>query len=643
MRVAATSDNEGIAGGDTRVEILQRAVKGSSRRLESALNPSVLRKFLKPSPSALPQLLEHLSTFLEWQRARVTPYTTTKPAKDSEEVKRNAEDKRAMLLHDRQSEEHEYDDFDAPPGHTETPAVLSPLSTPEPPPSPTPSPAESRDCTPASNADVNTVEEAGELPSEDAATKAEATPAPAAAPSAAPTVTAERHQNAVDDDEDFDDWVVTPAAQEPEWLAPKPVAQPSIETTNRFATLPVDQLHDESAEPAPAPKPPRVMQQGKKRTKPFAPAEPAPDISSTIKLAALGRLFKHQCSIRGADLDFKDVMAIVDSGAEVVAIDAALFEAMEGPLGLKLVTNELFGVTMANNTSHRTVGRCRVRLRVGESETEIDARVIDSAGAFDVLLGKPWLAAAQAIMFCEVDCDCIMYPQPLSESYGKLWNQNPRATPTFVDLPDDLELVARWCMERHIRRVLNTTRRGDLVGQIQHDDDERQLTESEADAAARRVLLMELEQPLAEFWANVECREAPGQLSAIEALPLERVPRPRLAALPAAFVQRTTDQVNESPCSFTIGSELSESAAAFLQARGSATSERVVSLDPRALQDIMPSDSQVPDAVWLIRDAEEEHVKIAADDPDRLSELRRIIQVGDEDGKNLTADQTKTL
>ncbi|GAA5845930.1 hypothetical protein JCM11251_007340 [Rhodosporidiobolus azoricus] len=92
------------------------------------------------------------------------------------------------------------------------------------------------------------------------------------------------------------------------------------------------------------------------------------------------------------------------------------------------------GVRLANNTVQKLVGFTTIRLQVALTEDLVRFRVLEAGGAFQVLLEKPWKAQIGAIHFYEVDR--IFYPLSTGR-WGSMWNQNPKATPTFTAVPDN--------------------------------------------------------------------------------------------------------------------------------------------------------------------------------------------------------------
>ncbi|KAK4045901.1 hypothetical protein OIO90_006661, partial [Microbotryomycetes sp. JL221] len=141
---------------------------------------------------------------------------------------------------------------------------------------------------------------------------------------------------------------------------------------------------------------PNVVPQGKKRSKAFTlpPKQPQPEPAPAWQFSSDGRLFKHRAQIlHSAPNDIHtasahaEVTVVIDSGSEVIAIDAAVFEQWQATLQLEW-SAKASGVSFANNSSIRTAGQTRLRIRVGQSEEWVKANVFDSGGAFEVLLGR---------------------------------------------------------------------------------------------------------------------------------------------------------------------------------------------------------------------------------------------------------------
>lgn len=518
-------------------------------------------------------LLDRLHSYILWRNQLISPCLygcserASAEATTATTTSRTQQAPCVLLAKDEQSEQHKYNDFDDPPGHVH---VQAPLLTPEPPPSPSPDTASDR----GKGDELVTINAAIEASAADTTSERslsmqrEAPAVPQHGPSAglsqpreesvelnatvasipdAQEPKGEAVETSDDVESDNEEWTahfdeafdVLP--EDDDWLEVHhgaPITQVQAPTAiaslddNPFATLPVESTGDEDVVSGPTK--PKVQLQGKQRTKSHVRGtEPVPDLSSTIELALRGRLFQHACTLLGDGLAHNKLIATVDSGAEVVAIDAKVFDELQIPLGLPLIGGAP-PVTMANNTSHSTAGSTSLRIQVGDWEDTVNARVIDSGGAFQILLGKPWLAQMRAIMFFKVYC--IM--QPISNGrYGKLWNQNPKAAPAYTAIPDDPEQVARWCMQREIKTTISNMQVGEFVGEQPHDDAGRFPSPAESEAASRRVLQMMLEAPSVNFWNLVEGATAAEPASASDYLPTERSPRAHLGAIPAQFLK----------------------------------------------------------------------------------------------------------
>lgn len=160
-----------------------------------------------------------------------------------------------------------------------------------------------------------------------------------------------------------------------------------------------------------------------------------------MRKAALGALFKHRARVKGP-VHWADAVATVDDGAECNVIDAEFYwswaETLELPLEEAPAAS---GIRLANNAVQRLIGFTTLRLQIGLSEEVVRFRILESGGAFQILLGKPWKAQVGAIHF--YDIDCLMHKTSIPERWGRLWNQNPKAAPTFTSVPDDPALLAR--------------------------------------------------------------------------------------------------------------------------------------------------------------------------------------------------------
>ncbi|GAA5830035.1 hypothetical protein JCM3770_002643, partial [Rhodotorula araucariae] len=163
-------------------------------------------------------------------------------------------------------------------------------------------------------------------------------------------------------------------------------------------------------EVAPAPAPPRPVAQSRKRRNVAAyqpkprDEKPTPNLASTLEKAKAGTLFKHRARAKGP-VDFADVVVTVDDGAECNVVDAAWFASWAESLELELrPAPDAAGIRLANNAIQRLVGFTTIRIQVGMTEELIDFRILDSGGAFQLLLGKPWKAQIGAVHFYQIDC-----------------------------------------------------------------------------------------------------------------------------------------------------------------------------------------------------------------------------------------------
>ncbi|GAA5829332.1 hypothetical protein JCM3770_006821 [Rhodotorula araucariae] len=268
-----------------------------------------------------------------------------------------------------------------------------------------------------------------------------------------------------------------------EFDLPFQLPQPSA-TTNRFDPLPVDPLDDEEddalpfqlppqlpphlttsapseeaaapplpprTEPAPEAAPPKPVAQSRKRRNVAAyqpkPSDeaPAPNLASTLEKAKSGTLFKHRARAKGP-VDFADVVVTVDDGAECNVADGAWFASWAESLALELrPAPDAAGIRLANNAIQRLVGFTTIRVQAGMTEELVDFRILDSGGAFQLLLGKPWKAQIGAVHFYRIDC--ILHETSVPGRWSRLWNENPKSAPEFTAVPhhpaDLVEVLAR--------------------------------------------------------------------------------------------------------------------------------------------------------------------------------------------------------
>ena len=252
--------------------------------------------------------------------------------------------------------------------------------------------------------------------------------------------------------------------QHPADLEELPFQLPGLATQNRFESLTVERDEEEDdltpasptvatppspqQQPPQQPPPPRPVAQARKRANRQAyeniptPNEPEPDLSDTMRKAAQGTLFKHRARVKSVLAEWADAVATVDDGAECNVIDAEFFASWADSLQLPLEeASTTAGIRLANNAIQRLVGFTSVRIQLGLSEEMVRFRILDSGGAFQILLGKPWKAQVAAIHFYEVDC--IMHKTSIPGRWGRLWNQNPKAAPTFTSVPPDPASLAR--------------------------------------------------------------------------------------------------------------------------------------------------------------------------------------------------------
>ncbi|GAA5952192.1 hypothetical protein JCM10213_004059 [Rhodosporidiobolus nylandii] len=221
-------------------------------------------------------------------------------------------------------------------------------------------------------------------------------------------------------------------------------ASPAIATPNPFARPPVQQCRDPVEGP-----PPKPVTSGRKRAKAQVffpggePDKPQPDLSDTVKKAAQGVLFKHRATVKSAALENAEAIVTVDDGAECNVVDAEWFQSWRDSLGLVLQEGPpSAGIRLANNSVQRLLGLCTLRIQVGLSEELVSFRVLDSGGAIQILLGKPWKAQIGAVHFYELDL--MMHKTTVQDRWSCLWNQNPKAAPKFTTVPRHPAALARF-------------------------------------------------------------------------------------------------------------------------------------------------------------------------------------------------------
>ena len=98
--------------------------------------------------------------------------------------------------------------------------------------------------------------------------------------------------------------------------------------------------------------------------------------------------------------------AQVDDGAMVNCLSKAKWRAYNVCLGTLLPSTTVIGV--ANNQRIPSMGRWRGTIRVGSVETESTFEVFECKGAFEVILGKPWLRQVKGTH--EYETDTIRIP-----------------------------------------------------------------------------------------------------------------------------------------------------------------------------------------------------------------------------------------
>ncbi|KAL8279757.1 hypothetical protein RQP46_007852 [Phenoliferia psychrophenolica] len=233
---------------------------------------------------------------------------------------------------------------------------------------------------------------------------------------------------------------------------------------------------------------------------PTPPQTPAAIRADSVAMALRGRLFLHECTISTIPAELT-----IDSGSEVEAMELEFFQTHGDDLGLTLVRSKNpTGVSMANNTSHLVHGTTTCTIDINGARQQVKFQVIDSGGAFTILLGKRWLAQTAAIMFCEIDCLFIKH----NDDWKQLWNQNVKVSSRDIspfptdplglvaylvngdirtELPHDPIQAAQDLNERFVRKSLMRMNQAEI-------DPKRPavpLSQVQLDDATRRVLLLQ--------------------------------------------------------------------------------------------------------------------------------------------------------
>jgi hypothetical protein len=120
--------------------------------------------------------------------------------------------------------------------------------------------------------------------------------------------------------------------------------------------------------------------------------------------------------------------AQVDDGAMVNCLSKAKWKAYNICLGALLPSTTVIGV--ANNQRIPSMGKWRGTIRVGGVETESTFEVFECQGAFEVILGKPWLRQVKATH--EYETDTIRIPTADHDQTIILTNEDTLRTTTPV-------------------------------------------------------------------------------------------------------------------------------------------------------------------------------------------------------------------
>lgn len=386
----------------------------------------------------------------------------------------------------RIEEENEYDDFDAPPRAAPPREAHSPIAWEDSPPAQTPAPEDdatsqveeevgpTRVSGGKEGARVSGGEEGTRRPTQETATteEDEREEVQKPPPTIPPPAEGGRRRLAIESVNPFDELERT------EW----------VEEDN-------ERGHEE-AQPRPNPLPATGRPQKKKREGRHVYKTKVIEASSTgrsnplrfdeaCEEARKGKLFKHEAWVIDDEGERASVVATMDSGAECLAMDTVVFEQLSSQLGLELESNKSgAGVALANNSHLHIAGLTLLRVRVGRSEVTVRCNVIDSGGAFELLLGKPWTSAIWAISFHAPDC--IMYPVGAEEDWDVLWNMNPKVKQSHAEVPRNPYELARMLDERRIREA--------RVGLEDADEGREEETVS-------KILLMRDPPSEVEFWS----------------------------------------------------------------------------------------------------------------------------------------------
>ncbi|KAM0789410.1 hypothetical protein ACM66B_000237 [Microbotryomycetes sp. NB124-2] len=420
---------------------------------------------------------------------------------------------------------HEYSNFDAAPGETQEAAsahdnerqTTMQLDLPSPPPRFSPLPHDSPPPEPLSDkpsTDPSTAEDNNKMSTDSARAAGQNEAEPEAVQDTLPMEPPEQASQTMAVDDIFFDAF-------PELDKDKTWHEAAKTTTNPGSKRGHSQLAERTVEAEPdanAPPSrqlaPRVIAQGKKRSKPFTlpPKPPAHVATTPWQFSTTGKLFQHRAQILPTTPTNTNeppfdawLNAIVNQGSEVIAIDSVWFKRFEVPLQLAL-TEVAGGVTFGNNSKVNFVGQTRLHIQVGESEVTVEARVFDSGGAFELLLGQSWLQRAHMHKYPTIER--MVYP--VRDGWRHLINKNPKVVIPDIDLALDADLIttSRFVQRQIVSAALTTMPKILLVtGRHPAGIPSATLSAREVKLATELVLQQTMSDPIANFWAGIEGQE----------------------------------------------------------------------------------------------------------------------------------------
>ncbi|QRV90331.1 Retrovirus-related Pol polyprotein from transposon opus [Ceratobasidium sp. AG-Ba] len=122
----------------------------------------------------------------------------------------------------------------------------------------------------------------------------------------------------------------------------------------------------------------------------------------------------------------------VDAGSQANVLDATLWAANEHRLGALEPSRTMLRV--ADGKASRCIGRWRGIVKLEQEQWEIMFEVFDSRGAFEALLGKPWLTLAKAVQSFEDDSLWLPgAPGVLQNQYPLAMTEDPEPKEELVE------------------------------------------------------------------------------------------------------------------------------------------------------------------------------------------------------------------